>query len=545
MRFLLRPWRSLTRSPLRRAFSLIGAALGVVLWLALAPAALGGSSTYVTTYGISMEPTLHRGDLAVVRAQPSYHVGDIVAYRSETLHTVVLHRIIGRDGERFVFKGDNNTWVDTDHPTESALIGKMEMRLPGVGTQVQKVASPGGMGAVAAVAALPMGLKRSRKRKNAERPERASRASRPARPARTQPVWRHLEPRLLVVTAVAVGLLALAFTKPPTTHTTSDMPFDDRGEFTYSGAAPGGSAVYQSESVSSGQPIFFSLVHRVELGFTYSVSSVVPLIAQGDLALTGELSDIDGWTYPVDVASPVHFESSSATASGALDLDGLRATIADMEAATGLKRDSYTLMVKASVSREVHRGDAIVSGPFVAPLEFKVDATSMHLATPGGNALTPSQGGLLSLPRQAENHFDLLGQSFSIAMVRAVALALILIVAALWVDMLVRASRADETSLIERRYRNYLLPVLAEPASEMAIDVDSITALARIADHSGAPMLQGRPGVYHVVDGPRVYRYRVVAIDVPSSEPVAVAATVMPPAVRRERPLRAHPRVES
>src|SRR4051812_39193182 len=98
MRTLLRPWRSLTRSPLRRAFSVVGAALAIVLWLGLAPSALGGSSTYVTTYGISMEPVLHKGDLAIVRAQPSYHVGDIVAYNSASLHTIVLHRIIAREG---------------------------------------------------------------------------------------------------------------------------------------------------------------------------------------------------------------------------------------------------------------------------------------------------------------------------------------------------------------------------------------------------------------------------------------------------------------
>ena len=44
MRSLLQPWRSLTRSPLRRALSMGGAALGVVGWLTLAPTALGGSS---------------------------------------------------------------------------------------------------------------------------------------------------------------------------------------------------------------------------------------------------------------------------------------------------------------------------------------------------------------------------------------------------------------------------------------------------------------------------------------------------------------------
>ena len=280
--------------------------------------------------------------------------------------------------------------------------------------------------------------------------------------------------------------------------------------------------MYQAERVSSGQPIFLNLVDRVDVGFSYQASSLVPLIARGDLALSATVSDADGWTYPLDLAAPVHFEGSEAHASGTLNLHDLRATIANMEAATGVKRDFYTVLVSASVNRELHRNDSVVSGVFATNLEFKLDATEMHLAAPGGSALTPSQGGLLSVPRQAENQLNVLGQSLSIAALRAIAIAFALIVAAVWVDTLLRTARADESSLIERRYRNYLLPVrAAELTSELVIDVESIAALARIADHTGAPMLRPRAGAYHVVDGSRVYRYRILAIDVTPTEPNA------------------------
>ena len=217
MRALLRPWRSLTRSPLRRALFILGAALGVVGWLALAPTALGGSSTYVTTYGTSMEPALHRGDLAIVRAQPSYSVGDVVAYRSESLHTIVLHRIIGRDGDRFVFKGDNNTWVDSDHPPASALVGKMETRLPGFGTHVQRAASPPGLATLGALAVLPVATKRGRSRRR----RRDDGSGEPLRAPRRRPSLGHVTPPLLVVTALVFGALAFAFTRPVTVHTTA------------------------------------------------------------------------------------------------------------------------------------------------------------------------------------------------------------------------------------------------------------------------------------------------------------------------------------
>jgi signal peptidase I len=98
-----------TRSTVPRSSAMSVAVLVVLVagWLVLAPTRFGGSTDYVTTHGISMEPRFHTGDLAVVRPAADYRVGDVVAYHSDLLHTVVLHRIIGRDRDRYVFKGDN------------------------------------------------------------------------------------------------------------------------------------------------------------------------------------------------------------------------------------------------------------------------------------------------------------------------------------------------------------------------------------------------------------------------------------------------------
>jgi hypothetical protein len=355
---------------------------------------------------------------------------------------------------------------------------------------------------------------------------------------------RHVPPRLLVASAVAVGALALSFTKPPTTHGTSDLPFDDRGEFTYTGAAPGGEAVYQADTVSSGQPVFLNLVDSIDVGFTYSASSLAPVVARGDVGLRAQVSDSSGWTYPLDLAVPVHFEGTDAHVSGTLNLHDLQATIANMEAATGVKRDSYTVLISASVNREVRRSDAVVAGLFAPDLEFRLNDTEMDLATPGGNALTPSQGGLLTLPRTSANHFEILGQSLSIAAARAASLAFALLIAALWLDTFLRTAQSDETSLIERRYRNYVLPVRAkELTSELVIDVESIAALARIADHTGGPMLRhGDDDAYYVVEGPRVYRYRVLALDAVHTD---VDEVVPEPRPQPVRPLRVRRRVET
>ena len=77
-----------------------------------------------------MEPGFHTGDLAILRPADSYAVGDVVAYRSESLDTIVMHRIVAGDGERFVTQGDNNDWLDEDRPTEDEILGTLFLRVP-------------------------------------------------------------------------------------------------------------------------------------------------------------------------------------------------------------------------------------------------------------------------------------------------------------------------------------------------------------------------------------------------------------------------------
>src|SRR6476660_3068751 len=100
-----RLWRRLT------ALGVGMAALGAG-WFFLAPPALGGDTCYVVTNGVSMHPRIHTGDLALVRPASAYHVGDIAAYHSRTLHVTVLHRIVAVTPHWYVFKGDNNSWRD-------------------------------------------------------------------------------------------------------------------------------------------------------------------------------------------------------------------------------------------------------------------------------------------------------------------------------------------------------------------------------------------------------------------------------------------------
>ena len=136
---------------------MLGLIIVACLWYFFAPTALGGKDSYVVTDGISMKPRFHSGDLALVRSQSNYNVGEIVAYHNHMFHTVVLHRIVGRDGARYVFKGDNNNFLDFQHPARSQLMGALRLHLPGMGTKLESLRSPALVGLLLAIAILLFG----------------------------------------------------------------------------------------------------------------------------------------------------------------------------------------------------------------------------------------------------------------------------------------------------------------------------------------------------------------------------------------------------
>ena len=92
----------------------------------------------------SMEPTIHSGDLILIREIDFDDVeeGDIISYfESETQRTTtVTHRVIeiiyDEDGNKleFVTQGDANNIEDSDHVTRGKLIGVYKTRIPVLGS---------------------------------------------------------------------------------------------------------------------------------------------------------------------------------------------------------------------------------------------------------------------------------------------------------------------------------------------------------------------------------------------------------------------------
>ncbi|MBQ3417953.1 MAG: signal peptidase I [Ruminococcus sp.] len=78
----------------------------------------------------SMEPALQVNDLVIVKAQEDYSEGDVVVYQNG--NTLIIHRVVKKDGEEFVTRGDANN-ADDDPIRLSDIKGIMIFRVPFIG----------------------------------------------------------------------------------------------------------------------------------------------------------------------------------------------------------------------------------------------------------------------------------------------------------------------------------------------------------------------------------------------------------------------------
>ena len=112
-------------------------------WLFLAPIQLGGKLIYLIVTGSSMEPAMSNGDLAVLRQNREYQVGDVVLYQHPEIGPVI-HRIIALEGSRYHLQGDHNDWEDSYLPTATDIAGELWINLPSAGKVIRIFRSPFG-----------------------------------------------------------------------------------------------------------------------------------------------------------------------------------------------------------------------------------------------------------------------------------------------------------------------------------------------------------------------------------------------------------------
>jgi signal peptidase I len=552
----------------RRIGKLISTALGLIvlgaLWFYFAPIPLGGSATYVVTHGISMEPRFHTGDLAIVRGQSSYHVGEIVAYDNHQLHTIVLHRIIGREGDRYVFKGDNNDFIDPERPLANQLIGALWIHVPGLGARLQSIRSPGALGALVFLGGLLLvgGVFTERRRRRGRERRSGEHASRPF----AQLPGRRAVP-LAAVAAVGVvvllpflALALLAFTRAPSTRQPVNIPYKQSGTLSYSAAVAPGPA-YPDGRVSTGEPLFTRVLNAVELRFAYRLHSQASRSLSGVGSLTTTITSTNGWHTTLPLGTPRRFRGDHAVITGTLDLGSLQALTTNLEATTKVK-GTYTIAVKPRITTTGTLAGAPLRATLSPEVKFNETEGELELEAPATTvigqasstsaeksateALSSSASGSATGARDEPQSLSLGAVRISVASARTASLEAIAIILGALAALLafLRPLRAllaperDELAAIHRRYGHMIVAVAhVSPLPGVAvIDVADMDALARIAEHYERSILHetsAEGDAFWVADESGHFRY---AIGAPAGAETTAGDAAAGPVVPAQEP---------
>ena len=494
-------------------------------WFFLAPTQLGGSTSYVQTYGTSMEPAYHAGDLAVVRASGSYHVGEIVAYRNAMLGGhVVLHRIIGFSNGHYTFKGDNNTFVDSYHPTRSELVGRLWVHVPAVGRYLvwlhgSHLFLVGGLG-LFLILALGAGVGGTKLRRRSQ--PRAARGF----------AFGAVAIGGAVLALAFAGLAALAYTRPLTTHGVKPGLYTQTGRFSYDAAAPNGARVYGSTTVTTGQPIFLRLVHTANFHFSYTFGSSAAHGAAGTIALDAQVLGSNGWTRTLHLVAPTQFSGDHASVTGSVNLPSLTQLLKRVDTLSNVNGGTYTLTLLPSVHVHGIAGGNAIQDSFAPKLALMLDPNQLQLqpgsATGPGAASALTQTASGSGTVELANTVALLKFKLSVPSARRISLyggvaGLLVLLAGLAIGLRTRPANEDEE--IARTYADLIVPVDGLPAEPAARVVNTTTfdGLARIAEQAGRMIMDAeRAGrhTYFVEDAGT--RYVFEHGDIPATEPAAL-----------------------
>ncbi len=534
----------------------VGLLVAVAAWLLLAPQQLGGPMAYASITGNSMEPMLTEGDLALVRSQGEYDPGDVVAYNSEELGHVVLHRIVSQEGDAFVMKGDNNDWLDSERPTEDQILGELWVNVPSAGSIMQKIREPKVASIlVVLTAAIYLGLAKLRRgragngagrerRKGSRRPGLA--ALSPGRPGNIQ-----LAIGLGTLAAVAAIFTLFAFTRTsPEATAQSQAGFDHTGRFEYS-AETVKNEVYPTGKVKTGDPIYLRLVDRLQTRFDYELTSEGEVDVAGTGRLMLDLSDQTGWSRSLPLGPEVELEDGRATLTGDINLTKIRSLLSRVSKLTGVTPASYAATVRPVIEVGGTVDGEPATGIFSPGLPFQLDSFQMKTAPEltadpaAGDPFAPTQPGSEGSEQAApEEAPTVLGLPQTAARVLGL-FAMLLAFAALAYVLFVREEEVagvPETVSIATRHRERLVPVMRTPRPlNSGVEVADFDALLSISEQYDKMILTTKiedDALYMVDHEGVLYLYRVrnigTAVQPPMPLPAAMPTPPPPPPIAEE-----------
>ena len=515
-----------TRWIARAVGALFTAALIAGAWWFLAPPQIGGGTGYVVVKGNSMEPGLHDGDLVITRTRSSYGVEDVVLFESETLGGApVLHRIVTEAGGRYTTRGDNRTQDDPDRFAADAVVGGLWISVPQVGSALAWLGQP------LPLAALVFGLVFVVLAGGREASRRRARAAAP--PVHVTPsgsaISHHASSiaNTVLVASLAAALLfgvmaALSWTRPLSRGVSIEGGYAHTGSFEYDTVVPR-SAVYPDGRIETGQAVFGEVADRIHVGFEYRFSSTDRVSIRGGIALDAVVSDGEGWTRSLVLATAQPFEGATARIAGTLNLRRLDAAVIRMRELTKTGEATFHVAITPRVQVAGYAGSTVIDAVFEPELPFTWDGLALRLDAAGADEspLTPKLEGTTTGTTETAIGFGSIslttGEARAFAAVGLVVS--LLLVAASGLVLARRRARGPADVLHARHGERIVDAEVVIPDGRWVSDVRDAASLGQIAEHYDRVILRtvdGGDDVYLVDDGVAIYRLRAAESRVPA-----------------------------
>jgi signal peptidase I len=471
--------------------------------------ALAGRFTLVTTRGVSMEPTYRAGDLVLTRSAGSYQVGDIIGFRSEKLgDEIILHRVVDIDGGRFTTKGDNNSWLDPDRPTEEAIVGKAWIHVPRIGGVIGRLGparTPVLFGLAGLFVALGSAKRSGRRRRGGGTKEESA-----MRQSARATIAGLAGARMAVAATAAVLALAsvAAYARPVTTSRTREITYEHDVAFSY-GAKVAASTVYPDGRIDTGDPIFRRLVGVLDVAADYELRSDSTHAVRGTIGLVAEVR-IDGWSQRFALAGASPISGGQGRVEGQIRFDELDHTVAEVAALAGVHGGTYDVEVRPTIDL----GGTVDGAPIDdarAPA-FVLSVTDARVHAPSELTTSASEQVAVDDAVPATVSFGPVEARVSQArrvVVPATAGAMLLLGFLMVVSW--RVPR-DEAARIRAANRARVVPIDGIASGTTIIDVTNAAALKRVADDYDRLILHAREvgeDWFLVQDGQMMFRYRV------------------------------------
>jgi len=430
--------------PIFSAFSLV---IVILLWMMMAPSEVGGQTTYIILVGNSMEPGFFKDDLVLVRASADYEQQDIVAYRQPDVGSV-FHRIIRVENDRFVLKGDNNSWEDSYCPVQQEIIGKYWLRIPKVGGFLRILRTPVGFSFVVVFFSLLilMSIFSDWLYKNNEKSGANNTNSIKDSPNlrfKGMSMDKKSSDSLYLLSAIGFALVMLAlvsFSNPIESTAADNYDFTSSGIFEYSCAVP--EDIYDDDSVKTGDPIYRQLNNAFSVYFTYELSTKKALEdIQGTYQMSAIVSEASGWQRSIELIAPSLVDVREFTSAAEVDLDAIQSLIDNFEQQTGVSSNRYTLTIQPEVDLTALLGGRELEESFSPQMQFNLDDQKLVLLDDNSDAmdtLHPTQGGVVPGSRKTANTISILGLQLNVLLARIIAVYGILCVAVAVIWMLKR-----------------------------------------------------------------------------------------------------------